>query len=121
MKGHKAMRALKFQVVLGLIAIVIFAFYDGLLPAAYGFLIGVINLFLLKLTFQKADEKAAEDPRAGMLLLYVSAAFRFFLLIVLFILGLVFLELDPLPLVLTFVVMQVGQIFNLRGKQRLTD
>jgi ATP synthase protein I len=46
---------------------------------------------------------------------------RVILLAVLFVLGLQLFELAPLPVVLTFVVMQVGQVFNLKGKQRLTD
>jgi len=41
---------------------------------------------------------------------------------VLFIVGLSFLEeSQAFPVVLTFVLMQLGQLFNLRGKRRLTD
>jgi ATP synthase protein I len=41
---------------------------------------------------------------------------------VLFVLGLSFLdESQALPVVLTFVVMQLGKLFDLKGKRRLTD
>ncbi len=121
MNSESAMQALKIQLLLGLVAIGISAIYSGGVSAAYGFFVGVVNLFLLRLTFNKANKKSAEDPQVGILILYVSAVVRFILLAVLFILGFVLLKLDPLFVVLTFIVMQIGQVFNLRGKQRLTD
>jgi ATP synthase protein I len=76
---------------------------------------------MLGFTFRTANNRAAEDPKQGVLILYMSAVIRFILLAVLFVIGLAWLKLDPMAVVLTFVVMQAGQMFNLQGKRRLTD
>ena len=112
---------LKIQGVLGLVMVFIFTTQGLLWASAYGLFIGVVNVVLLGMTFKKANDKSAENPKAGILVLYLSAVLRFILLAVLFILGLQLLKLDPLAVVLTFVVMQVAQVFNLKGKQRLTS
>jgi ATP synthase protein I len=112
---------LKIQAAIGLVAVAVFALQDQLWAAAYGFLIGVMNVLMLGVTFKKADDKAAEDPKTGILVLYLSAVIRFILLAVLFVLGLALLKLEPMAVVLTFVAMQIGQMFNLKGKRRLTD
>lgn len=121
MESKNSTSALKIQVILGVVMIIVFAIQGIAWAAAYGFLIGLVNLFLLNLTFKKANEKSAEDPKMGVLVLYMSAVFRFILMAVLFVLGLSLLKLNPLAVVITFVVMQLGQVFNLKGKQRLTD
>ena len=112
---------LKIQGILGLVMVIIFATQGAVWAAVYGLFIGLFNAVLLGITFKKANEKSAENPKSGILVLYLSAVIRFILLAVLFILGLQLFKLDPLAVVLTFVVMQVGQVFNLKGKQRLTD
>jgi ATP synthase protein I len=99
-----------------------YAIQGQAVAAAYGFFIGLVNLWMLSFTFNKANKRAAEDPKAGILILYLSAVIRFVLLAVLFVLGLSFLdESQALPVVLTFVVMQLGKLFDLKGKRRLTD
>lgn len=112
---------LKIQGLIGFIAVAIFATQGLAVDAVYGFFIGIMNVLLLSVTFKKANDKAAEDPKTGILILYMSAVIRFVLLAVLFILGLSLFKFEPMPVVLTFVVMQFGQMFNLRGKRRLTD
>ena len=112
---------LKIQGIIGLIAIIIFATQGSTFDAAYGFFIGIMNVVMLSVTFKKANDKAVEDPKTGILILYMSAVIRFILLAVLFILGLSLFKFEPMPVVLTFVVMQFGQMFNLKGKRRLTD
>ncbi|UQB42160.1 ATP synthase subunit I [Thiomicrospira microaerophila] len=109
------------QGILGLIAVIGFAVYGQFLSALYGMMIGFANIGLLVLTFKKANSKAAADPQGGILVLYMSAVIRFVLLAVLFVIGLALLKLDPLAVVITFVVMTLGQMFNLQGKRRLTD
>ncbi|WP_044408157.1 ATP synthase subunit I [Thiomicrospira microaerophila] len=109
------------QGVLGLVAVVGFAIYGQWVPAVYGMFIGFVNVGLLALTFNKANASAAEDPKSGILILYMSAVIRFVLLAVLFVIGLALLKFDPLAVVITFVVMTLGQMFNLQGKRRLTD
>ena len=112
---------LKIQVVIGLLAVVVFGFQGLLNSALYGFFVGVLNVLMLGLTFKKANNKASESPQTGIMILYMSAVVRFVLLAVLFVLGLSLLGLEPMPVVLTFVLMQIGQVFNLTGKRRLTD
>lgn len=109
------------QGLLGLVTVIGFSIYGQLISAVYGMLIGFVNIGLLALTFQQANAKAAEDPKSGILVLYMSAVIRFVLLAVLFVIGLALLKLDPLAVVITFVVMTLGQMFNLQGKRRLTD
>ncbi|MDG6774279.1 ATP synthase subunit I [Thiomicrorhabdus sp. ZW0627] len=112
---------LKIQGIIGLIAVVIFATQGQLWSSVYGLFIGMMNVLMLSVTFKKADQKAAEDPKFGILVLYLSAVVRFILLAVLFVLGLALFKFEPMAVVLTFVVMQIGQMFNLKGKRRLTD
>lgn len=114
-------QAFKIQTVVGLVAITGFATQGQWLDALYGFLIGLANLLVLVKSFASANRKAEHDPKSGIQVLYLSAVIRFSLLAVLFVLGLQVFGLEPMPVVLTFVAMQLAQVFNLKGKQRLTD
>ncbi len=118
-----AQKAIAIQLLLGLVLVVAFATQGSaeLLSALYGWGIGVANLLLLGGTFRMASQRAAENPKQGMTVLYLSAVIRFILLAVFFALGLALLALKPMPMVLTFVVMQLGSALSLRGKRRLTD
>lgn len=112
----------KIQILIGLVSVAIFAFLGQTAGSGYGFFVGMMNVVMLNFTFSKASSRAEEDPSAGILILYMSAVIRFVLLAVLFVLGLSFLdESQAFPVVLTFVLMQLGQLFNLKGKRRLTD
>lgn len=106
----------------GLVLVAVGVFAPMGVPAsAYGLLLGLVNVGLLMLTVRMADAHAATQPQQSMWILYASAAIRFVLLAVLFIVGIQGFGLDPMPLVLTFVAMQFAQIMTLRGKKRLTD
>lgn len=118
---NNALKSAQYQAIIGLVMVAIFATQSQIQAAAYGFFVGMMNIALLAYTFKKANKKSAENPQTGILVLYLSAVIRFILLAVLFILGLSLLKLNPLAVVLTFVAMQIGQVFNLKGKQRLTD
>ncbi|GKT11510.1 MAG: ATP synthase protein I [Thiomicrorhabdus sp.] len=112
----------KIQILIGLVSVVVYAFLGQAAGASYGFFVGMMNVLMLSFTFGKASQQAEEDPKAGILILYMSAVIRFVLLAVLFVLGLSNLdESQAFPVVLTFVLMQLGQLFNLKGKRRLTD
>jgi len=114
--------SVKIQIAIGLVMVAIFSLYGQTVAAAYGMFIGLMNVWMLSFTFQKANKRAAEDPKSGILILYMSAVIRFVLLAVLFVLGLSFLEeSQAFPVVLTFVLMQLGKLFDLKGKRRLTD
>lgn len=115
-------RSVKIQLLIGLVMVAIYTLFDQTVAAAYGMFIGLVNVWMLSFTFAKANQRAAEDPKSGILILYMSAVIRFVLLAVLFVLGLSFLdESQAFPVVLTFVVMQLGKLFDLKGKRRLTD
>ncbi|KDN96138.1 hypothetical protein EI16_07565 [Hydrogenovibrio marinus] len=121
MQNRSMSQSLMIQGLIGLVVLVAFAFKGLWASALYGLFIGLVNVVLLGWTFQKANQRAAENPKSGILILYLSAVIRFVLLAVLFVLGLSLLKLDPMAVVLTFVLMQAGQMFNLKGKRRLTD
>ena len=91
-------------------------------PASgYGLMLGLINVGLLVVTVRIADARAVAEPQQSMWILYASAVLRFVLLGVLFIVGISGFGLEPMPMVLTFVAMQLAQVMALRGKKRLTD
>ena len=115
--------SVKIQIVIGLVLVAVFSFFGQAVAAAYGMFVGLVNVWMLSFTFTKANKRAAEDPKSGILILYMSAVIRFVLLAVLFVLGLSFLvESQAVPaVVLTFVAMQLGKLFDLKGKRRLTD
>ena len=114
--------AYKVQGIIGIIVVAFYATQGHVVASGYGFIIGLLNIFMLQFTFKKANKRAAEDPKAGMLILYLSAVIRFILLAVFFVLGLSILDQsEAFPVIITFVLMQIGQLFNLKGKRRLTD
>lgn len=121
MQTDSLSKPLKIQGLIGLVVVALFATQGQWLDSLYGLFIGVINVLMLGVTFNKANDKAKQDPKTGIQILYLSAVIRFILLAVLFVLGLQAFGLNPAPVVLTFVAMQIGQVFNLKGKQRLTD
>ena len=114
-------KSFKVQGIIGLRMVAVFATHSQSMGAGYGFFIGIMNVIMLSFTFRKANQRAEDDAKAGILILYMSAVIRFILLAVLFVLGLQVFGFEAMPVVLTFVVMQIGQVFNLKGKQRLTD
>jgi ATP synthase protein I len=120
MSGQK--KAVWLQIGLGLTAVAGFGIMqDQWLSALAGMGIGAANLAMLGTSFSLANKRAAEDAKAGMTVLYISAVIRFILLAVFFALGMAFAGLAPEPMVLTFVVMQLGNVLSLQGKRRLTD
>lgn len=120
MSGQK--KAVWLQSGLGLLAVAGFGVMQGeWLSALFGFGIGMANLAMLSASFRIANERAADNPKAGMTVLYISAVIRFILLAVFFALGMAVVGLTPMPMVLTFVVMQLGSVLSLQGKRRLTD
>ncbi len=119
MTGEK--KVFLIQLSVGLAAVIIAAMLGELYSALYGLGIGLVNLVLLHQGFAIANRRAVENPKSGMTVLYLSAVVRFILLAVFFALGLALLGLNPGPMVLTFVAMQLASVFNLQGKRRLTD
>lgn len=117
-------KTFKIQAFAGLVVVLAYAFTQDISlieSSIYGYALGLISVLLLVKGVKIADDKSASDPKQGMLILYASAVLRFVFVAVMFIIGLSWLNFDPLAVVVPFVVMQISQIFNLRGKRRLTD
>jgi ATP synthase protein I len=112
-----------WKLIFGGLALVAFGLFDPMtVPASfYGLSLGLVNVGLLAVTVRIADVRALTQPRQSMWILYVSAALRFMLLGALFVVGIGGLDLAPMPMVLTFVAMQLAQVMSLRSKKRLTD
>jgi ATP synthase protein I len=114
---------LVWKLIFGGLVLVAFGVFSPMaVPASgYGLMLGLLNVGLLVLTVRIADTRAVTEPQQSMWILYVSAAIRFVVLAVCFVVGIQGLGLDPMPLVVTFIAMQLAQIMALRGKKRLTD
>jgi F0F1-type ATP synthase assembly protein I len=69
---------------------------------------------------ERAAQAADTDKSAGMGLLYIGAAIRFILALVLFGLGLAALDLAPLPLVIGFCMAQAAYVLIMRMQQSST-
>ncbi len=85
--------------------------------ALCGGAIGVAATLLLSRSVKKAS-RATDDPNAGMRILYLGAAQRFFFVLGAFALGLAVLKLEPLALFIGFVLAQAGYFINARGMTR---
>ena len=117
-------KTLKIQAIAGFVVVVGYLFTQDfalIQSVFFGYVVGLLSVLMLVAGVRMADQKSETDPKQGMLILYASAVLRFVFVAVLFIIGLSWLNFDPLAVVAPFIVMQISQIFNLRGKQRLTD
>ena len=85
--------------------------------AIYGTFISMLLTTLLRWGVEKASKAAETNKKAGMGLLYMGAAVRFVLALVLFGVGLAALKLAPLPLVIGFCMTQAGYVIVMRGKR----
>jgi|GEM_PF-1985179 len=97
--GVSAVVALGFYIISGL--------WLDAAAAAYGGLSAVFISVLLRMDVLKAERESAGDPSRGIRVLMVGAAQRFFAVIALFVVGLVWLKLSPLALCVGFVLAQL--------------
>ena len=105
------------QVTIGGFAAAIFLWLEGELGAKssiYGTFISIILTTLLRWGVERAAQAAETNKKAGMGLLYMGAAVRFVLALVLFGVGLAALNLAPLPLVIGFCLTQAAYVFVMR-------
>jgi ATP synthase protein I len=124
--NHQRKHSLKIQAWAGSLVVAAFLLTqerDLILSALYGYAVGLAVLIMLVAAIKIADKKAKEDPKGAMVILYLAAVIRFVILAVLLILGMSdsVLGLDPLGVILPFIVMQISQVLGLLGKKRLTD
>ncbi len=88
------------------------------LAALYGGLVSLFVAWTLSWAALKAEEISRRDPKKGIMVLFGSAAIRFFLIIGLFAIGIGGLGLNPIPVVGTaIVVWLVGVLAPHLGKK----
>lgn len=81
--------------------------FEGL-AVIYGGLVSMLLAWLHKRGVRKAEQRALQDPKGSMLVLYIGAVVRFLLLLALLAAGMGLLQLPPLPLLAGFVLAQLG-------------
>jgi ATP synthase protein I len=82
--------------------------------AFYGGCIAMFNVWLTHRRLQTAAQIAQVAPGKELAVLYIAAVQRFVFTIVFFILGMWWLQLPPLPILITFASAQVGYFFKPR-------
>ncbi|HUO44145.1 MAG TPA: ATP synthase subunit I [Burkholderiales bacterium] len=113
-------RVIAWQIVSSLLAAAFFFSGKGWGAAEavlYGGITGVAVTLLLGRSIKRAS-RAADNPGAGMRILYVGAAQRFFFVLGALALGLATLHLEPLALLVGFGLAQGGYFINARGMTR---
>ncbi len=106
-----ARRLLLVQAVLTAALAVGWGLYSGAadaLAVVFGGVVSMLLAWLHKRGVRKAEARALTDPKAGMLILYVGAVIRFFLLIALLAVGFGLLKFSPHPMLAGFVLAQLG-------------
>ncbi len=77
------------------------------LSALYGGLVSVISISMLSRGITQAGRNTQQDAKTSLVLLYIGAAIRFVLVLVLFGIGLGVLKLAPLAMIAGFVITQL--------------
>jgi len=85
--------------------------------AIFGAFIAVVLSLFLGWSVARAATAAPENQKISMGMLYLSAAQRFLLAVLLFGTGLGYLKLEPLPMVITFGLVQIGYFVFLRTQR----
>lgn len=108
-------RLLTIQALLVLLAAGVYFALKGWEPASAAVFGGAIALFNTLVSAQRlarASRSAIQDPKHGMMELFIGAAIRFVATPALIAVGIVFLDLDPVAIIVGFGVAQVGYFFN---------
>jgi ATP synthase protein I len=110
---------LGFQLALIVVTSIVFFMLGDAMQAGsvwFGGAIATANLVLLEWRRRAADEGPALSAAASLRLLYRTALERFVLAVLLFALALGVLQLDPLALLIGFIVGQAALIVSGTGK-----
>ncbi len=100
-----AKRVTGLQIIIAALTAVVFGSVGGGWAAVSAFFGGIISLtvsLLLRRGVLKANEIAQEDPKRGMVVLYIGAVQRFVVVLALFGLSLGVLDMAPLATVVGF-------------------
>lgn len=114
----KARKVLVAQLIVGLVSFIGFMLYAGSWPAISAFAgasVSIALLLVLRYGVKRAAEMAQHDQKGSMLILYLGAAQRFILILVLFALGLGVVGFDPLAMFVGFFLAQLSNLINARG------
>ncbi len=101
----------------GLVVLVVLAFFAwkgafGSVSALYGGGTAILGTLVSAWRLMKATNAAGQDASRGMAELYIGAASRFVLTLVLLGVGMGLLKLDPLGIIVGFAAAQIGYLFN---------
>ncbi len=116
-----AKRVAGLQIIIAALTAVVFGGVEGSWAAVSAFFGGFIGLtisLLLRRGVLKANEVAQEDPKRGMIVLYVGAVQRFVVVLALFGLGLGMLGMLPLPVVVGFGCAQLAYAVVMKKSAR---
>lgn len=117
--GASKMLAVQSLLTAG-IAWVFYYLYDSELLAAqaalYGGCMVMFNVWMTDRRMQAAAKIAKIAPGKEVMVFYIAAVQRFIFTLGFFILGIGWLELPPVPIVITFAVVHLGYLFNGQSK-----
>jgi ATP synthase protein I len=108
-------RLLIFQIILvGLVFVLTAVFYGSLAAksALFGGIIVLLNTGLMVHHEKRAANQAGDNAQRILKYVYLCAAERLILSLILFAVGLVALKLMPLPLLLAFIAGQLAAFLN---------
>jgi len=114
----KARKVLITQLVVGVATAIGFLLYTGAWHAYSALAGGAVSIALLlqlRHGIKRAGEIAQHDQKRSMIILYMGAAQRFLLILVLFALGLGVVNFDPLAMFVGFFLAQLSNLTNARG------
>ncbi len=87
---------------------------DGVSAIAGG-AIGLITTLILWGSMNWSSSVSLRNPSVSQIILYISAAFRFLMVLIMFIICLKVFELAPLAVVVGFCLAQLAYLANMRG------
>ena len=87
------------------------------LSAYYGGLTSVVLALLSIRGFKRANEIALSEPKKSMMILYIGAVQRFVAVLVLLGLGLGLFRLEPLAVLIGFVLAQASYLMGVRDRK----
>jgi ATP synthase protein I len=115
-----ARRVIGFQLLISVLIACAF-FIQGTwyaISALYGGLASVVIAWFMSRGFKRASQASLHNPGKSMAILYLGAAQRFVLVIVLLGIGLSVLDLTPVAIITGFAIAQISYVFSARGMQR---
>ncbi len=119
--AYRSRRLVAIQTGIGFLAALGFGFYAGphaAMSAFFGAFGSMISTLILGSGVEKASEQAIENPGKSMGMLYLGAVKRFLFVIVYFIAGIKWAELDPLALAVGFALAQLSFVFGIKERTK---